>query len=118
MYIQVLKNLPSCVTRYNDKHIVTVGKMFLFFLTLCCCLVIIILLFFPPCREQKNVDSLVSQTQAFFSSPPFRGFVRRPALPVGVCLSPSCRSRPANANHVAIEQAVWQDCGMETQQTR
>lgn len=52
-----------------------------------------------------------------FSSPPSRGFVRGPAVPVGVSISASLRSRTANANHVAVGQAVRQDCGVETQQT-
>lgn len=49
-----------------------------------------------------------------FSSPPSRGFVRGPAVPVGVSVSSSLRSRTANANDVAIGQAVWQDRGVET----
>lgn len=52
-----------------------------------------------------------------FSSPPFRGFVRGPAVPVGVSVSASLRSRTAYANHVATGQAVRQDRGVETQQT-
>lgn len=54
----------------------------------------------------------------FFFLPPSRGFVRRPAVPGRVCISASRRSRPINASNVATEQALWQNPGVETQQTR